>query len=286
MPRTLSLLLTLATLSVGAYAQTTDPAGQSNPTTPQTQSHPAPIVRMAPSSQRYDTQPAGDQAPAPQQPTVTTTQPVAGIWLKTEPTSVVKVVSATADKTEIRVEHGRANVQVHQPTDNSEILVDLPGGQTTLIKDGVYTFNAETNTVRVLKGEAEVYPGTTNAEDKPIKVKEDHELSFTDSASGLKSKDVGQRELFADLLPGSIRPDAGDDNGHEPYGYEPGYGYGFYPYAGYGWGDPWGWGGPFGWGSPYGYGLGLGLGFGYGGFGYGGFGYGGFGGFRGGRFGR
>lgn len=272
MPRTLSLLLTMATLSVGAYAQTADPAGQSNPSTPQIQSHPAPIVRMAPGSQAYGNQPAGAQAPAPQQPTVTTTQPVAGIWLKTEPTSVVKVLSSTADKTEIRVDHGRANVQVHQPADNSEILVDLPGGQTTLLKDGVYTFNAETNTVRVLKGEAEVYPGAT---DKPIKVKEDHELTFTDSGTGLKSKDVGQRELFADLLPGSIRPDTGDDNG-----YAPAYGYGFYPYAAYGWGDPWGWGGPWGWGYPgFGYGFGLG-------FGYGGFGYGGFGGFRGGRFGR
>ena len=281
MPRTLSLLLTLATLSVGAYAQTADPAGQSNPSTPQIQSHPAPIVRMAPGSQAYGNQPASAPAPA-QQPTVTTTQPAAGIWLKTEPTSVVKVLSSTADKTEIRVDHGRANVQVHQPADNSEILVDLPGGQTTLLKDGVYTFNAETNTVRVLKGEAEVYRGTANSTDKPIKVKEDHELTFTDSGSGLKAKDVGQRELFADLLPGTIRPDARDDNGYEPYGYGPAYGSGFYPYAAYGWGDPWGWPG---WGYP-GFGYGFGLGFGYGGFGYGGFGYGGFGGFRGGRFGR
>ncbi len=280
MPRTLSLLLTLATLSVGATAQTTDPAGQANPATPQIQSHPAPIVRMAPGSQRYDAQPAAAPAPAAQQPSVTTTQPVAGIWLKTEPASVVNVLSATAEKAEIRVEHGRANVQVHQPADNTEILVDLPGGQTTLLKDGVYTFNAETNTVRVLKGEAEVYPAAADSADRPIKVKEDHELSFAGGATALKPREVGQRQLFADLLPGSIRPDAGDDSGYGPGGYGPTYGYGFYPYAGYGWGDPWGWGGSWGWGYP-----GLGYGFGMG-FGYGGFGYGGFGGFRGGRFGR
>ena len=47
--------------------------------------------------------------------------------------------------------------------------------QTALLKDGLYTFNASTNTVRVLKGEARVFPGTTNAE---VKVKEDHQFTF------------------------------------------------------------------------------------------------------------
>lgn len=252
MPRSLSLLLALATLSAAAHAQTADPAGQSN--TPQTQ--PAPIVRAA---------------LRPIQPSVTTSQPVAGVWLQTEPYSEVKVVSADANKTEIRVDRGRANIQVHHPADNSQILIDLPGGQTTLIKDGLYTFNAETNTVRVLKGEAEVYPGTANSTAKAVKVKEEHELAFATGATALKAKEVGPQLLFADLLPGPGRPGAEDHGGGYGYGR---YGdgnpywrpnpYGFYPYAGYGWGEP------FGWGYPYGFGPG--------------FGY--FGGFRGGRFGR
>ena len=104
-------------------------------------------------------------------PRVTTTQPIAGIWLQTDQNSSVQTLSADAQKTEIRVERGRANVQVHHPADNTQILVDLPGGQTTLLKDGLYTFNAETNTVRVLHGEAEVYPGTTNSTAKPVKIK-------------------------------------------------------------------------------------------------------------------
>ena len=254
MPRSLSLLLALATLSAAAYAQTADPAGQSN--TPQTQNQPAPIVRAT---------------PQPVQPSVTTTQPVAGVWLQTEPYSAVKVLSADANKTEIRVDRGRANVQVHHPADNSQILIDLPGGQTTLLKDGLYTFNAETNTVRVLKGEAEVYPGSANSTAKPVKVKEEHELTFSTAITTLKAKEVEPHRLFADLLPGPGRPGAEDHGGG--YGYErydygypywrP-YPYGFYPYAAYGWGDS------FGWGYPYG----IGLGFGY------------YGGFRGGRFGR
>jgi len=252
MPRTLSLLLTLATLSAGAYAQTADPAGQSNSNT--IQSQPAPIVRSGPQAM---------------QPSITTSQPVAGVWLQTEPTSAVKVVSSDVAKTEIRVDRGRANVQVHHPTDNSQILVDLPGGQTTLLKDGVYTFNAETNTVRVLKGEAEVYPATPNSTAKPVKVKEEHELSFAAGTTALKSREVGPQELFADLLPAAGRPGAenyGGGYGYGPYGdgYWRPYPYSYYPYPAYGWGEPWGWGYPFG----------FGIGFGY------------YGGFGGGRFGR
>ena len=256
MPRTLSLLLTLATLSVGANAQNADPAGQA--TTNTIQSQPAPIVRAAPHS-------------IP--PGITSTQPIAGVWLQTEPSSATTVVSADATRTEIRIDRGRANVQVHHPADNTQILVDLPGGQTTLLKDGVYTFNAETNTVRVLKGEAEVYPGTANSTAKPVKVKEEHELSFA-AGGAIKAKEVNQEQLFADLLPGPGRPGNegyGGGYGYGPYGdgnpYWRPYPYGFYPYVSDGWGEPWGWGYPY----PY---YGLGIGFGY------------YGGFRGGRFGR
>jgi hypothetical protein len=207
-------------------------------------------------------------------PLVTTTQPVAGVWLQTEANSSVKVVSADAAKTEIRVDRGRANVQVHHPADNSQILVDLPGGQTTLLKDGLYTFNAETNTMRVLHGEAEVYPESANSTAKPIKVKEEHELSFAAGTNGLKAKEVDPRQMTADLLPAPGYEDRGGGYGYGPYGdgypYWRPYPYGFYPYAAYGWGEPYGWGYP--------YGLGFGFGF------YGGY----YGGFRGGygRFGR
>jgi len=155
MPRTFSLLLTLATLSAGALAQTGQVGQNATPNT--IQSQPAPIVRNSPQAMW---------------PRVTTTQPVAGVWLQTDQNSTVKTISADANKTEIRIDRGRANVQVHHPAGNSQILVDLPGGQTTLLKDGLYTFNAETNTVRVLRGEAEVYPGTSNSTAKPVKVKE------------------------------------------------------------------------------------------------------------------
>jgi len=241
MPRTLPLLLTLATLSAGAFAQSGQ-VGQTM-TPPNTiQSQPAPIVR--------NPQPAAWQR-------VTTTQPVAGVWLQTDHSSLARTISADANKTEISIDHGRANLQVHHPAGNSQILVDLPGGQTTLLKDGLYTFNAETNTVRVLHGEAEVRPGTSSPTAKPIKIKEDHELTFlagTTGTNGLKSREADQQDLMSDLLPGG-RPGAqGDGPG---YGYGPN-GDGYYPY-GYGYPYPYM---AYGWGYPY-YGYGYGIGFGY-----------------------
>jgi hypothetical protein len=224
------------------------------------------------------------QRPAP----IVETQPVAGVWLRSRSTSVVRTISATPQGTEIRVEKGVLNVTVHQPAQHTEILVDLPGGQTSLVKDGLYTFNADTNTVRVLRGEAAAFPGPSvplgvtpvaadaktghdshDFHDKGIKVKEDHQVSFVAAVgAGIKSVEAYPYELGTDLLPasGDGRQYANYSGEDGPYGYSyyaGGYPYGFYPgyYPGYYSG--------YGFGYPYGYGIGIGY-------------YGGFGGYRGG----
>jgi hypothetical protein len=199
-------------------------------------------------------------------------QPVSGVWLRSEAGTEVKTVSSNEKTAEFRLEHGRLNVSVHQPAQHLEILVDLPGGQTSLLKDGMYTFNADTNTVRVLRGEAAAYTGVVGSDTKPIKVKEDHQLAFVGARGEIRSVEAYPFEMTADLLPlGS-----GDRRGGEGYDYGYGYGDGAPPY-GYGYyGYPYyagGWGYPYGWG--YGYPIGYGIGFGY----YGGF-HRGFGGFR------
>jgi hypothetical protein len=184
----------------------------------------------------------------------------------------VREISAGADTTELRVERGLANINVHHAAQGAQILVDLPGGQLSLLKDGLYTFNAASNTARVLKGEAKAFP-STNASAKAVKVKEDHAVTF--GALQLHSVEFYPAAARADLLPAY---GYGEGEGHGPYySYGPYYGpygdgfYGYgYPYYAYGWGYPYyGWGYPYyGWGYP-----GFGIGFGY---------YGGFGGFRGG----
>jgi hypothetical protein len=279
MPRSFVLMLALATSSA-VFAQSAAPAG---PDSYATQS-PAPIVRSTPgadSSQgmpdtSYDNAPYHNgpaqrmQRPAARQ--VSSSTPIAGVLLRVDAGSSVQTVSADARGTEIRVTSGRANVNVHQPARNSQILVDLPGGQVDLLKDGLYTFNAQTNTVRVLKGEAEAFTNGAPADAKGVKVKEYQQLVFSGSANAMHSTDVGPGQLTADLLSGSNGEPVRSAYAARPYG-DGFYGYG-YPY-GYGYGYPYGY--PYGFGYPYGIGLGIGFG---GGFYHGGGGFYG-GGFRG-----
>ena len=183
----------------------------------------------------------------------------------------MSTISATPQRTEIRLDRGRLNVNVHQPAQHAEILVDLPGGQVSLFKDGLYTFNADTNTVRVLHGEAAAYPGpiAANSSEKAIKVKEDHQLALVPSAGGgkgeFKTVEAYPYELTADLLPMTNHGDpafAGRGYADGYYGDYPAYGpypyyAGFYGYPGY-----------YGYGYPFAYGIGFGY---YGGF-HGGYG--------------
>jgi hypothetical protein len=268
------LLLTLAALAtlcapLAAAAQSPAPGGYM-------QAQPAPIERAP------DATPQRTDHPAP---AVKTMQPAPGVYVRVNPQGSVTTVSSTADRTELRVDSGIANISVHHPAQNAQILVDLGGGQLDLIKDGMYTFNAVTKTARVLVGEAAAFPNTdANATGKPIKVKEDHAVTF--GTGTLHSVEFQLMDARADLLP---RPNTDrSDSVRTPYpayGYGYGYGYGFYGdgypyYAGdypyYGWGEPY-----FGYGYPFGIGLGFGFyggGFYGGGFRGRGFGGGGFGG--------
>jgi hypothetical protein len=259
MPRSIALLLALATSAAAVQAQS---AGADAPgTSPDVQTQPAPVVRAYPGG--YG--PGMQDAPSVSQ--VTQSYPIPGVLLRVAPDGSVQTVSADAKGTELRVERGRANISVRQPAHDSELLVDLPGGQVSLLKDGLYTFNADTKTVRVLKGEADAYPGGASPGVKGIKVKEGREVAFAAASGGIRAVEVDPRQLWADVLPqsgGNGEPPRGPGYGYPGYGYGPyGDGYYGYPYAvypGYAWGYP-------GWGYPYGFGYGFGVGFGY----YGGF---------------
>lgn len=269
MPRLTSVLLALATLSAThiLYAQSPDPAGQ---TTPPTQPAPAPIERPQYQAQRPA---AVAMSLTAGQALVTgsnvaTAQPAAGIFLRIAPGSSLTATTLTADTAEFRLERGLVNLSVHHPANSPAILIDLPGGQTSVLKDGLYTFNAATNTVRVLKGEAIAFAPNQ----KQIKVKEYHAVVL--NAPAVRSVEFLPGQAQADLILYNPRPEGGGGyRGGYGYGY-PGYGFGPYGDGFYGYGYPY-----YAWGYPYGgfgYPFGLGLGFGY---------YGGFGGFRGGYYG-
>jgi hypothetical protein len=271
----LHLLLTFATLSAtGALAQTGSVSADSTLPTPNyTQSTPAPIERATPAptsapDATQDAQPQpvrpfhGPQKPVHRAiplPSTITSQPAPGVWVRAEQGSPVETVSTSKDTVELRLTHGKANVTVHHPAEDTAILIDLPGGQVSLLKDGFYTFNAEANRVSVLVGEARAYTAGDKG-DKGIKVKEDHQLVLT--GNDPHAVDVGPYDVRADLLPSG--------NHGEPYraGY-PGAGfygepYAYYPYSAWDYGYPY-----YGWGVPFG----VGLGFGYFGGWRGGWGY-------------
>jgi hypothetical protein len=267
MSRSIAVLLALATSAAMAQAQ----SGGAPGTSPNVQTQPAPVVRAYPGA---DSAPEGGYGPGGSVSQITSLRPISGVVVRVPADASVKTLSADAKGTELLVEHGRVNVSVRQPTQDSELLVDLPGGQVSLLKDGFYTFNADTKTVRVLKGEADAYPGPIGPGVKGIKVKEGREVAFGASGS-VRAVDADPQQLWADVLPqtgGGGEPARGYGYGYPGYGY-PGYGYGpygdgyyGYPYPGYAWGYP-----GLAWGYPYGFGFGVGFGY-YGGF-RGGYGY-------------
>ena len=132
-------LLALSALSV-ARAQTSDPAVQGVSITQPT-SQGAPIVRGNPDGNHAGGVQSFDS------------QPVAGVFVRSDVANGVQTFSTTGPDTELRVVQGKANVTVHHPADGSRILVDLPGGQVSLLKDGILSLTlrkkAETEAVKV-----------------------------------------------------------------------------------------------------------------------------------------
>ena len=118
MPRSLQLAFALATLSVGALVPATNAAGQSYPNVYPVQQNPGVNQQQMP--------------PQQQMPQIKYSQPVQGVWLRSDPSAAVQTVSANAQGTEIRVDHGVANIQVFHPVSNSQIMVDIaPIGLTS-----------------------------------------------------------------------------------------------------------------------------------------------------------
>lgn len=100
-----------------------------------------------------------------------------GIFVRLGDNSTLQLVSPELTHTEVRLDRGRANVEVDQIYPQNTILVDLKNGQTQLLKTGLYSFDADSATVRVFDGQASVYPGAnlqTNI--KPIEVKGDRQI--------------------------------------------------------------------------------------------------------------
>jgi hypothetical protein len=297
------VVLSLAALSASAFAQNANPA---SPGTVNYVEGSASIEgrQLNRTSAGHETLEAGQYlATADGRAEVLLTP---GIFLRLGKDTSVQMISPDLTHTEIKIEHGQANVEVDQIFAQNTILIDLQHGQTQLLKRGLYAFNADKATVRVFDGEASVYPGENfQSNIRPVQVKGDHQLTLNGDLlnpqkfnknqaqvqdplykwSSLRSQYLGEANLnLASQYAGSPNFNPGWYWAGGPYGYTwlPGsglfwdpFGYGFYsPYYLYGGGMIYG---RYG----YGYGGGYGRGFGGGGFrGGGGFHGGGGGGRR------
>ena len=122
-----------------------------------------------------------------------------GIFLRLGDNSTVQMVSPDLTKTEVRIEQGRATVEVDQLYKQNIILIDLKKGQTQLLQNGLYTFDADSSTVRVFDGKAAVYPGADlQANIKPINVKGDRQLVL--NGEPLKPQSFNKDQASADPL--------------------------------------------------------------------------------------
>ena len=167
---------------------------------PPMQSQPAPIERYGNNPNDYNN---SVQKLAPGQLLATgrgaaSTVAAPGVFIRVGHHSALRAVKLTDEDTELSVDHGVVNISVHNSVKHAQILIDLPGGQTNLIKDGFYTFNANTNTARVLKGEAYGYPGH-NVQQKPIKIKENHAVVY--NGPDIRSFEFDPFEARMDLIP-------------------------------------------------------------------------------------
>jgi hypothetical protein len=260
MPRfkALTFLLSLATLSATAFGQNANPAG---PGTLNYIEGQASIEGRALSSQSVGntTLQAGQVLATANGKAEILLTP--GIFLRLGEDSTVQMVSPGLTHTEVRLEQGRANVEVDQIYSQNTILIDLKNGQTQLLKSGLYAFDAGNSTVRVFDGKASVYPGANlQANVKPIDVKGGHQLVL--NGEPFKPQGFNKDQAKADPLYkwSSLRSDylgQANLNLAEEYsgysGFYPGWYWAGGPY-GYTWlpGDGLFWN-PFGYGfySPY-----------------------------------
>jgi hypothetical protein len=184
-----------------------------------------------------------------------------GIFLRLDNNSMVKMIQPDLTHTEVSLEQGHALVEADQLYPQNTILIDQKNGQTQLVKNGLYEFNAENNTVRTFDGEARVFPGSNLQRNvKPIALKGDRQISLTGEAvktvkfdknssqddlyrwGSLRSQYLGEANLelasrYADYGPGYLGYGAGWFWNSAFYGYTwfPGnglfwnpYGFGFY----------------------------------------------------------
>lgn len=200
MPRLKALILSLATLSATAFGQN---ASQARPGTLNYIEGQASIEgrALSPNSVGNTELQAGQHLATANGKAEILLSP--GVFLRLGNDSTAQMVSPNLTQTEVRLEKGRANVEVDQLYKQNVILIDLKNGQTQLLKNGLYAFDADSSTVSVFDGKADVFTGQNLHADvkpiaKPIEVKGSRQLVLTGEAAKPQhfDKDKSEDDLY------------------------------------------------------------------------------------------
>ncbi len=97
-----------------------------------------------------------------------------GVFLRLGENSSVRMISPSLTDTRVQLLRGNALVEVAQLHKQNDIRVLADDSQTALLKDGLYRFNADTNSVAVYDGKAKVMSG-----DESVELKKGHEANLT-----------------------------------------------------------------------------------------------------------
>jgi hypothetical protein len=117
--------------------------------------------------QPVDTQSIGSVALQPGQ-TLTTGNGKAevlltpGVFLRVDDSSSIEMVSASLIDTAVKLDEGRAMVEVTEIHHQNDLRVTEDGVTTQLEKTGLYDFDASQNQIRVFSGKAVVFDGDHN----------------------------------------------------------------------------------------------------------------------------
>jgi len=159
-----------------------------------------------------------------------------GVFLRLADNSTLTMISPELANTQVRLERGRAMVEVLEISKQNDIRILQDGATTKLVKKGLYDFDAALNEVRVFKGSAEVTAGARH-----VRPGDDQKVAIADAA--LKSAHFESRQYEDEFYRWSgLRSGYLSEASVNVAGMYIGPGPGWYGPGWYGWGwywDPW-----------------------------------------------
>src|ERR1700739_3944455 len=111
-----------------------------------------------------------------------------GVYLRLGSHSSVKMVSNSLTNTQVSLREGEVMLEVDQLYKENFIHISQPGGDTRVVKVGLYDFDANHQIVRVFDGKAIV-----SADERNTTVKKGHEVAL--NSARLKAVDFNKKEL-------------------------------------------------------------------------------------------